>query len=170
MSMKRPLPLSFVFMYLLLLIHSCFIMHQFLLYNKVNQLSIYIYTLFLKISFPFKSPQSIEQSPQCYKQVLISYLFYTQYQQPILYIVSTVYIDAMCIVSIFQLVLCLHFPPWYPYVCSLLLCLYFCLVNKIVDTNFFRFHKYVLIYMHRFSFSDFFILYHSFQVHPHLYK
>ena len=36
--------------------------------------------------------------------------------------------------------------PWYPYICSLRLCLYFCFVNKIVCTNFFRFHIYALIY------------------------
>ena len=30
------------------------------------------------------------------------------------------------------------FPPWYPYICSLHLCLYFCFVNKIGYTNFFQ--------------------------------
>ena len=44
-------------------------------------------------------------------------------------------------------------PPWYPYVCSLRLCLYFRFVNKIVSTNFFRFHIYVLIYDICFSLS-----------------
>ena len=38
------------------------------------------------------------------------------------------------------------FPPWCSYVCSLHLCLYFCFVNKIVYTNFSRFHIYALIY------------------------
>ena len=37
----------------------------------------------------------------------------------------------------------LPFLLWYPYICSLCLCLYFCFVNKIVYTNFFRFHIYV---------------------------
>ena len=40
-------------------------------------------------------------------------------------------------------------------VCSLRLCLYFCFVNKIVYTNFFRFHIYALIYDICFSLSDF---------------
>ena len=49
-----------------------------------------------------------------------------------------------------------HLPPWYPYVCSLCLCLYFFFVNKIVYTIFFRFHIYVLIiYDICFSLSDF---------------
>ena len=45
-------------------------------------------------------------------------------------------------------------PPWYPYVCSLHLCLYFCFVNKFVFTNFFRLHLYALIYNICFSLSD----------------
>ena len=45
-------------------------------------------------------------------------------------------------------------PPWRPYVCCLRLCLYFCFVNKIIYTNFFRFHKYALIYDICFSLSD----------------
>ena len=43
-------------------------------------------------------------------------------------------------------------PPWYPYVCSLCLCLYFCFVNKIVYTNFFRFQICVNIWYLFFSF------------------
>ena len=34
----------------------------------------------------------------------------------------------------------LPFPPWYPWICSLHLCLYYCFINKIIYTNFFRFH------------------------------
>ena len=48
----------------------------------------------------------------------------------------------------------LSFPPWYPYICSLCLCLYFCFVNKIVYASFFRFHMYALIYDICFSLSD----------------
>ena len=48
----------------------------------------------------------------------------------------------------------LPFLLWYPYICSLCLCLYFCFVNKIVYTNFFRFHIYALIYDICFSLSD----------------
>ena len=47
------------------------------------------------------------------------------------------------------------FPPWYPYACSLCLCLYLCFVNKVVYTSFFR---YTLIYVVCFSLSD---LFHS---------
>ena len=37
--------------------------------------------------------------------------------------------------------------PWYLYICSLCLCLYFCFVNKIIYTHFFfRVFMYVLIY------------------------
>ena len=41
-------------------------MCQFLLYNKGNQLYVYIYILFFWICFPFRSPQSTEQSSLCY--------------------------------------------------------------------------------------------------------
>ena len=44
-------------------------------------------------------------------------------------------------------------PTWYPHICSLRLCLYFCFINKIVYTNFSRFHIYTLIYIY-FSLSD----------------
>ena len=33
----------------------------------------------------------------------------------------------------------LPFPPWYPWICFLHLCLYYCFINKIIYTNFFRF-------------------------------
>ena len=46
------------------------------------------------------------------------------------------------------------FPLWYPYVCSLCLCLYFCFVNKIIYTSFFGFHIYAFMYNIRFSLSD----------------
>ena len=38
------------------------------------------------------------------------------------------------------------FPPWFPYACSVCLCLYFCFANKIIYTIFSRFHIYALIY------------------------
>ena len=47
--------------------------------------------------------------------------------------------------------------PWYPYICSLCLCLYFCFVNKTVySIFFFRFQIYALIYNTCFSLSDLF--------------
>ena len=45
-------------------------------------------------------------------------------------------------------------PPWYPHVCSLCLCLYFCFAKNIICTNFFKFHIYALIYDIYFSLSD----------------
>ena len=48
-----------------------------------------------------------------------------------------------------------HFPPCYPYSCSLPFFVLFCLVNKIVYTNFFRFPVYALIYSIRSSLSNF---------------
>ena len=45
-----------------------------------------------------------------------------------------------------------QFSPWYPCICSLCLCLYFCFVNKIIFINFFRFHIYALIYVFFFLF------------------
>ena len=68
--------LSFQF----LLVYNCFtVLRQFVVYSKVNQLCVcilYIYPLF-QISFPFKSPQSIEQTSVFDSLFLTSYLFYT---------------------------------------------------------------------------------------------
>ena len=51
----------------LLLEYNCFIMlFEFLLYSKVNRLHVYILSPLFWISFPFKSPQSTEQSSLCY--------------------------------------------------------------------------------------------------------
>ena len=47
-----------------------------------------------------------------------------------------------------------HFPPWYPYICSPRLYLYFSFVNKIIYTIFFRFHICALIYNICFCLSD----------------
>ena len=45
----------------LLLEYSCFTMLcSFLVYSKMNQLYLYIYPHFFWISFPFRSPQSME--------------------------------------------------------------------------------------------------------------
>ena len=46
------------------------------------------------------------------------------------------------------------FPPWYPYICSVCLCLYFCFANKMIYTIFSRFHTYALSYDICFSLSD----------------
>ena len=122
-----------------------------LLYNVVlistvqqseSAICIHISSLFW-ISFPFRSPQRTEQSSLCYTVGF--------HQLSILYIVSIVYICQSQSPNLSHLP---PFLPWYPYVGSLRLRLYFCFVNKIIYTNFFRFHIYVLIYNICFSLSD----------------
>ena len=96
---------------------------QFLLYSKMNQLYIYIYPL------PFGSPSysgycsALSRVPCAIQYVLISYVFYTQYQQCI-YVNSNLPIPPTP-----------SRPPWYPYICSLCLCLYFCFANRIMYTK-----------------------------------
>ena len=51
-------------------------------------------------------------------------------------------------------------PPWYSYICSLCLCLYFCFANKIIYTIFSRLHIYALIY-YIFLFLTYFTLYNT---------
>ena len=84
--LSLPCSLVYVFLHIpstpffkTLLEHSCFTMLcQHLLYSKVNQLYVYIYTSSFQTSFPFRSPQSTEQSSLCYTIGSHSYLFYTQ--------------------------------------------------------------------------------------------
>ena len=115
---------------------------QFLLYSKVNQLYVFKYPLFFVFPSNLGHHRALSRVPHAIQQVLISYLFYTQYQQCI-YVNPNLPIHPT-----------LPFTPWYPYICSLRLCLYFFFVNKIVYTNFFRFYIYALIYGICFSLSD----------------
>ena len=117
----REVPIQ-AFFFFFLLFFLFFIGVQ-LLYNVVlvsavqqseSAICIHISTLFW-ISFPFRSPQSTEQSSVCYTV--------GSHQLPILYIV--VYICH------FQSPNSSHL-PWYPYVYSLPLCLYFCFTNKFI--------------------------------------
>ena len=132
---------SFLIFFLFFLLFKKIFIGVQLLYNTVlvynvqqSESAICIHTspLFW-ISFSFRSPQSTEQSSLCYAV--------GSHQLSILYIV--VYI---CQSQSPKSSHTLPFPPWYPYICSLCLCLYFCFVNKIVYTNFSRFHIYALIY------------------------
>ena len=73
-----------IYFYLLLFLleYSCFTMLcQFLLYSKVNQVHVNIYPLF----FGFPSHRGhygvLNRVPCAIQSVLISYLFYTQYQK-----------------------------------------------------------------------------------------
>ena len=84
---------------------------QFFLYSKVNQLYVYIYPLFFRFS------SHLHHHRTCViQQVLISYLFYAQYQQ-------CVYVNPS---------LPIHptLPPWYLFV--FYVCLYICFASKIV--------------------------------------
>ena len=135
--------LLFSFKKIFLLEYSCFTMLcQFLLYSKVNQLYVYVYPLFFGFPSHLGHHRALSRVPCAIQQVLISYLFYTQYQQ-CRYVNPSLPIHPTT-----------PLPPWYPYVCSLHLYLYFCFVNKIIYTNFFRFHIYALIYDICFSLSD----------------
>ena len=126
----------FLFIYFLLFI-GVQLLYNVVLVSTVQQsesaIRINISPLFW-ISFPFRSPQSTEQSSLCYTV--------GNHQLSILYTASIVYICQS------QSPNSSHprLPPWYPYVCSLPLCLYLCFVNKIIYTNVFRFHIYALIY------------------------
>ena len=107
-----------------LLEYTCLTMLcQFLLYSKMNQLYIYIYPLFFGFPSHLGHHSALSRVPCAIQYVLISYLFYTQYQQHI------------CVDRVSQLPPP-SFPPWYPYICSLHLCLYFCFANKITYTIF----------------------------------
>ena len=62
--------------------YSCFIiLCQFILYSKVNQLYIHIFTLFFGFPSHLGHQTALSRVPCAIQQVLISYLFYIQYQQ-----------------------------------------------------------------------------------------
>ena len=131
-------------------------LYQFLLYGKVSQP--HMAPLFW-ISFPFRSPQSTEQSSWTVQQGLTGCLFYTWqsfYVSPNLPIHPSPF-----------------FPPCCPYVSSLCLCLYFYFATKIIYTIFLNSTTAYVRYCTTFVFflSDLLhTLYDSLQVHPHLYK
>ena len=54
---------------------------QSLLYSEMNQLYVYTYPLFFGFPFHLGHPRALSRVPCAIQQVLISYLFYTQYQQ-----------------------------------------------------------------------------------------
>ena len=83
----------------------------------------YIYP-FSWISFLFRSPQSIELSSLCR---------YSGFSLVIYFTCRSVCISMSILVS---QVIPLPSPPWYQYVCSLRLCLYFCFANKFIYTIF----------------------------------
>ena len=69
----------FMFKKNFLLRYSCFTMLcYFLLYSKVNQLYVYIYSLFFGFPFHLGHRRALSRVPCAIQQVLISYLLYTQ--------------------------------------------------------------------------------------------
>ena len=127
---------------------------QFLLYNKVNQLYIYIYP---HISSPFRLPPTFPIPPfqLVTKQQADLPVLCDCFPLAIYFTFGSVYM------SIYTLLLC-HFVPAYhspspcPQVHSLVgLGLYSCLIPRFFMTFFFfRFHIYVLAYSICFSLSD----------------
>ena len=73
------------------------------MYSKVNQLYVYIYPLFFGFPSHLGHQRALCRVPCAILQVLVSYLFYTQYQQCI-YVNPNLSIHSP------------HLPPWYPYV------------------------------------------------------
>ena len=103
-----------------------------LLYNVVlvstvlqNESAIFTYvpSFFRWVSFPFSSPQNIEQSSLC--------CMVDSHQLAILYMVTLVYICPSQS-PIHSNPLC----PWYPHISAPCLCLYFCFSGKIIYTIF----------------------------------
>ena len=71
--------MDLLFYYNFLLDYSCFtILCYFLLYSKMNQLYMYIYTVSFGISFPLRSLQGTGQSPYLFYM----YYFACQFQSP----------------------------------------------------------------------------------------
>ena len=107
---------SCLFLKLLLLEYSFFTMlYEFLLYSKVNQLSVYTYPFF----FPF--PSHLVHHRALSRVPIIMY--------------NNIHTHTHMSILIYQFI---HpsFLPWYPYGCSLHLCLYFCFANKFIFTIF----------------------------------
>ena len=138
---------------------------QLLLYNKVNQLYIYIYP---HISSFLRLPPTL---PIPLLQVVTKH----QADLPVLYGCFPL---AICFtfVSLYKSMPLSHFIPAYPspspcpQVHSVCLHLYSCPAPRFFSTIFFlRFHIYVLAYS-IFVFLTYFTLYDSLQVHPPHYK
>ena len=90
---------------------------QFRLYCKVNRPYICIYPLPFVLPFHLGHHSALRRVPFAIQYVLISYLFYTQYQQ-----YTCVNLNPpSCPIPLSN--------PWY-HTCSLCLFLYFCFVNK----------------------------------------
>ena len=82
---------------------------------------------------PIRSPQRTEQSARALQHVLTSCPFY----------INTYYQQFICADPNLPISPTPTFLPWYPYICSLHLCLYSCCANRIIYTIFL-----VCTYMH----------------------
>ena len=80
-------------------------------------------SLLFYMSFPFKSPKSTEYScPELYSRFSLVTKF--------IHRINNVYMSIPASQSVPS-----PFPlPWYPYICSLCPCLYFCFASKIICT------------------------------------
>ena len=112
----------FLFFKKISLTYSCFTMlYYFLLCSKVSQPHVYICSLFLGFPSNLGHYRALSRVPCAIQQVLISYL-----------LVSVVYTcQSQTSNSSHPSIL-----PWYPYVGSLHLYLYFCFANRFTCTIF----------------------------------
>ena len=112
--------LLFIYSFIFLLEYSCFTL-PILLYSKVNQSYTYIYPLFPGfISHLYHHTAPKDFSVLCIRFSLVIYFMH-----------SSVYMS----ITFFQFTPS-PISPWYPYVCSLCVCLYFCFANQIISTIF----------------------------------
>ena len=153
--------LNFFFLLLFFsLAYNCFtVFCQFLLYNEVNQLYVYLYPFPLGPScHPPSHPSRLSQSTR------LSSLCYTAGSHQLFYTWQSIYVKPNLPVHPTLL-----FPPC-PHVHSLCLHLYSCPANRFIcaiflDSTYIR--QYTIFV---FLFLAYFTLYDRLQVHPHLYK
>ena len=97
-----------------------------LMYSKVDQIYIYISPFFFGFPFHLVTAEHWGEAPVL--QSRFSFVIYSRQD------INSVSLS----VPVSQFILFPSFPRWCPYICSLRL--YFCFVNKIICTNFFRFY------------------------------
>ena len=140
---------------------------QFLLYNKVNQLYVYIY-LHIPSLLRLPPTQPIPPLQEVTKHRDDLPVLCSCFPLAIYFTFGSVYISMVLS----------HFVPAYPspspcpQVHFPRLCLYSCLAPRFIRTIFFlfRFHTYVLHMVFVFLFLTYFTLYDRLQVHPPHYK
>ena len=118
--------ITFVLLFLKIIFYQCIV---------VLQCCVNFYLTAKQISHVYVSPPcsvvpshlghhgASSRVPCAVQQILISYLFNMQYY--------------VCLPQSPNSSHHSLYPPWFPYVCSLCMCLYFCPVGKIISTPFF---------------------------------